>query len=91
MSGLPFNDFLGKIHFYLFFFGVNLTFFPQHFLGISGHPRRICDFPDAFVHWNYYSSLGAFISSISTLFFIFLLYSLLINKKSCLGKKELRS
>jgi len=50
MSGLPLNDFLGKIHFFLFFLGVNLTFFPMHFLGLAGHPRRICDFPDAFIN-----------------------------------------
>lgn len=71
-----FNIAKSRVHFWLFFIGVNLTFFPMHFLGLSGMPRRISDYPDVFRVWNYYSSLGSLISVISLLFFImwFILY-----------------
>ena len=74
MSGHQYNETLGKIHFWTTFIGVNLTFFPQHFLGLAGMPRRISDYPDAFAGWNYVSTIGAFISYGSTLFFIFIVF-----------------
>ncbi len=74
MSGHQYNETFGQIHFWTTFIGVNLTFFPQHFLGLAGMPRRISDYPEAFAGWNMVSSIGAFISYASTLFFIFIVF-----------------
>ena len=74
MTGLEFNELYGKIHFWLFFIGVNLTFFPMHFLGLAGMPRRIPDYPDAYAGWNMISSYGSTISAISSLVFFYGLY-----------------
>ena len=70
MSGRQYPEWAGKLHFWATFFGVNLTFFPQYFLGLAGMPRRYIDYPDAFAGWNYVSSIGAFISISASLFFI---------------------
>src|ERR1700731_1178513 len=72
MSGRQYNETWGKIHFWTSFIGVNLTFFPMHFLGLAGMPRRIADYPDAFAGWNMGASIGSFISFGSTLFFVFI-------------------
>ncbi|MFV0360608.1 cytochrome c oxidase subunit I [Tropicimonas sp.] len=69
MTGRQYPELWGKVHFWLFFIGVNLTFFPQHFLGRQGMPRRYIDYPEAFAQWNYVSSLGAFLSFASFLLF----------------------
>jgi cytochrome c oxidase subunit 1 len=74
MSGHQYNETFGKIHFWTTFIGVNLTFFPMHFLGLAGMPRRISDYPDAFAGWNMVASIGAFISFASTLFFVFIIF-----------------
>jgi cytochrome c oxidase subunit 1 len=78
--GKPCNDFLGKIHFWTMFIGVNLTFFPQHFLGLAGMPRRIPDYPDAFSGWNAVSSLGSLISVIATVLFGYVIYDAFVNQ-----------
>jgi cytochrome c oxidase subunit 1 len=70
ISGRQYPEWAGQLHFWTSFIGVNLTFFPQHFLGIAGMPRRYVDYPDAFAGWNYVSSIGAFIAGASTLFFV---------------------
>ncbi|MAC76848.1 MAG: cytochrome c oxidase subunit I [Rhodobacteraceae bacterium] len=69
MTGRMYSEKLGKLHFWLFFIGVNLTFFPQHFLGRQGMPRRYIDYPEAFAFWNAVSSTGALISFASFLLF----------------------
>ena len=81
MSGRQYNETFGKIHFWTTFIGVNLTFFPMHFLGLAGMPRRIPIYPDAFAGWNFVASIGAFISYGSTLFFIFIVFHTLFAGK----------
>ncbi|MCC2646011.1 MAG: cytochrome c oxidase polypeptide [Rickettsiaceae bacterium] len=83
ISGRQYPEILGKIHFWLTFIGVNLTFFPQHFLGIAGMPRRIPDYPEAFAGWNYVSSIGSFISIFASFFFIFIIFYTLKYGKKC--------
>ena len=70
MTGYMYNETLGKLHFWLTFIGANVLFFPQHFLGLSGMPRRYADYPDAFAFWNGVSSTGAYITSLGTLVFL---------------------
>ena len=79
--GKTYNELYGKIHFWSLFIGVNLTFFPQHFLGMAGMPRRIPDYPDAFSGWNLISSFGSIVSVMSTVFFGFIIYDIFINQK----------
>ena len=77
--GLNYNIPLGKVHFWILFIGVNVTFFPQHFLGLQGMPRRISDYPDAFAGWNKVSSFGSIISVIATWLFLNVLYNQLVK------------
>ncbi|UDQ89266.1 cytochrome c oxidase subunit I [Xanthobacter autotrophicus] len=70
MFGYMIPEFWGKLHFWVTFIGVNLVFFPQHFLGLAGMPRRYADYPDAFAHWNFVSSIGSYISGIAVLIFL---------------------
>jgi len=73
MSGRQYPEGLGKLHFWITFVGVNLTFFPMHFLGLSGMPRRIADYPDAYAGWNLVASIGSYISAAGILVFLYLL------------------
>jgi cytochrome c oxidase subunit I len=70
MTGYTYSEFIGKLHFWTTFVGVNLLFFPQHFLGLQGMPRRYVDYPDAFAGWNYVSSIGSYLSAIAAVIFL---------------------
>jgi len=83
ISGHQYPEHMGKIHFWLTFVGVNLTFFPQHFLGLSGMPRRIPDYPDAYAPWNMISSIGAFIAGASAIYFMLVLYKTFKSPATC--------
>jgi len=71
MTGYLYSEFIGKLHFWVSFIGVNLLFFPQHFLGLAGMPRRYVDYPDAYAGWNYVSSIGSYISAFAVFIFLF--------------------
>jgi cytochrome c oxidase subunit 1 len=86
ITGLQYPEVLGQIHFWLFFFGVNLTFFPMHFLGLAGMPRRIPDYADAFSFWNAIASFGSYISAISAVFFFYIVYVTLTSGKRITSK-----
>jgi cytochrome c oxidase subunit I len=82
MAGHQYPEFWGKVHFWTFFIGVNLTFFPQHFLGLAGMPRRYPDYADAFAGWNLVSSIGAWVSGASTLVFFYILLRVFTSKQA---------
>lgn len=74
MYGIEYIEILGQIHFWMTFIGVNITFFPMHFLGLAGMPRRIPDYPDSYSNWNSIASYGSYISVFSIIFFLYLIY-----------------
>jgi cytochrome c oxidase subunit 1 len=74
MSGHQYPEFWGKVHFWLTFIGVNLTFFPMHFSGNQGMPRRYPDYPDALTAWNMIASIGSYISAASLLLFLYVVF-----------------
>lgn len=81
LTGISINTLYLKVHFFVMFIGVNLTFFPQHFLGLAGMPRRYADYPDSYISWNVISSIGRIISFLATLGFIFCLWEAIIMKR----------
>ena len=82
MSGYLYSEWLGHLHFWVTFIGVNLIFFPQHFLGLQGMPRRYVDYPDAFAGWNYVSSIGSYISAAGTLIFLVMLVEAFVRRRA---------
>lgn len=83
ITGLQYPETLGQIHFWLTFIGVNLTFFPMHFLGLAGMPRRIPDYPDAYAGWNAVSSYGSYVSTFAIFFFFYVVYKTLTSDETC--------
>jgi len=81
MTGYMYSEFLGKLHFWITFIGVNLAFFPMHFLGLQGMPRRYADYPDAFAGWNLVSSIGAFIAGGGVVVFLVMLVDAFARKR----------
>ena len=81
MTGYMYNSVLAKSHFWITFIGVNIIFFPQHFLGLAGMPRRYVDYPDAFAGWNYVSSIGSYISAFGVLVFLYCIFEAFQKKR----------
>jgi len=81
MTGYTYDEKLGNLHFWLLFIGVNLVFFPQHFLGLAGMPRRYIDYPDAYALWNFWSSIGALVSLAATVVFLYVVYDAFAKKR----------
>lgn len=82
-SKMPgYNEVLGQIHFWVLFIGVNVTFFPMHFLGLAGMPRRIPDYPDAYAGWNQIATFGSMISIFSVIVLLFVITSMTDTKDS---------
>ncbi len=80
MSGRQYPEFWGKVHFWVTFVGVNLTFFPMHFLGAAGMPRRYPDYPDAFAGWNQVASIGSYVGALSVFIFLYVCYRTFTSK-----------
>lgn len=83
ITGYQYNELLGKIHFWVTFLGINLTFFPMHFLGLAGMPRRIPDYPDAYAAWNYVATIGTFISFFGIIIWFYILFRIFYDKVPC--------
>ena len=81
ITGYLYNETLAKLHFWVTFIGVNMAFFPQHFLGLAGMPRRYADYPDAFAGWNYVSSVGSFISGFGVIIFLVVMADAFMRKR----------
>nr|QTC32045.1 cytochrome c oxidase subunit 1 [Nisia fuliginosa] len=86
-TGSSMNEKMLKIQFFIMFSGVNITFFPQHFLGLTGMPRRYSDYPDSYYLWNSISSLGSLISMLSTMMLIMIMWESMLVKRIPLNMK----
>lgn len=80
-SGLELDNNLSYAHFWVIFLGVNITFFPQHFLGLRGIPRRYSDYPDCYLGWNGISTLGSILSVVALLIFVYILFESFLRSR----------
>jgi cytochrome c oxidase subunit 1 len=87
--GLSFNPKWLKVQFLLMFIGVNLTFFPMHFLGLAGMPRRYSDYPDFFSYWNVVARLGSIVSVVSVMFFLFIIWERLVSHRPAISRNHI--
>ncbi len=83
MSGRQYPEWAGKLHFFITFIGVNMVFFPQHFLGIAGMPRRYIDYPDEYAYWNHISSLGSYVTAAGVVLFLGIVVYTFAKGKKC--------
>jgi cytochrome c oxidase subunit 1 len=90
ITGVQYSETLGQIHFWVFFVGVNLTFFPMHFLGVAGMPRRVPDYPDAFLIFNRIASYGSYISALSGLFFFYVVFVAFTDGNRVVNRNNLK-
>jgi len=90
-TGLNINSLILKVQFFIIFLGVNITFFPQHFLGLAGIPRRYSDYPDSYTSWNIVSSIGSTLSFIRIIFFIIIIWERIISNKVNIFSNHLNS
>lgn len=90
ITGVQYSEILGQIHFWIFFIGVNITFFPMHFLGMAGMPRRVPDYPDAFLLFNRIASYGSYISAFSGIFFFYVLFVAFTSGKRVVNNNNFR-
>ena len=81
MTGYEYSEGLAKLHFWVTFIGVNLTFFPMHFLGLAGMPRRYVDYPDAFAGWNMVASIGSYIGALGAIIFLVVIIEAFVKKR----------
>lgn len=91
LTGLTINQAWTKAQFFVIFIGVNLTFFPQHFLGLRGMPRRYSDYPDAFIKWNVISSIGSLLSFTALLIFIFITWEAFASQRTIISRQHIPS
>jgi len=90
-TGLTLRPFILKIQFFIIFLGVNLTFFPQHFLGLRGMPRRYSDYPDAYTSWNVISSIGSTISLVGVIIILFIIWERFATNRTLIYSNQITS
>jgi cytochrome c oxidase subunit 1 len=81
ITGYTYSEFMGQLHFWTLFVGVNVTFIPMHFMGLAGMVRRIPDYADEFLLWNQVATFGSIVSTISILLFIYIMYDVHVSKR----------
>ncbi len=91
ITGYSYPEFWGKVLFWVMFIGVNLTFFPQHFLGLAGFPRRYFDFADGYAYYNYISSVGSMISVVGVVIFLYIFYRIFADQNVVTGHEWVTS